>query len=83
MDKGAEVVCVGDEDEEEGAGRRVSMTLTSMTILVATFSKKGRWAKAENVQVQVIGAIRKILGGKSSRIMTSINLASSYRNQGQ
>ena len=59
------------------------MTLTSMNILVATFSKKGRWAKAENVQVQVIEAIRKILGGKSSRIMTSINLASSYRNQGR
>ena len=42
MDGGAEDVYVGDEDEREGARRRASLTLTSMDILAAPFSKQGR-----------------------------------------
>lgn len=41
MDGGAEDVCVGDEDEQEGVRRRASLTLTSMDILAAPFVSQG------------------------------------------
>ena len=84
MDGGVEDVFMGDEDKQEGARRRASLTLTGMNVLAATFSKQGRWAKAEKVQVQVIEATRRVLRENHSWTMTSMaNLASSYKNQGR
>ena len=37
-------------------------TLSSMASLAATFRKQGRWNEAEELDVQVLGARKKVLG---------------------
>jgi len=56
-------------------------TLTSMANLVLTYSNKGRWAEAEEIEVQVMVTSLRVLREEYLDTLTSMaNLALMYRN---
>jgi hypothetical protein len=57
-------------------------TLTSMANLASTYWDQGRWAEAEDLQVQVIETTKRVLGDEHpNTLITMHNLAFSLQSQ--
>ncbi|KAK5699194.1 hypothetical protein LTR17_023447, partial [Elasticomyces elasticus] len=55
-----------------------------MADLAATYRNQGRWKKAEELEVEVMEASRRVLGGEHPSTLSSMaNLTATYCNQGR
>jgi len=64
--------------------RSIPTRFTSINNLASTYSKQGRWKKAEELQVAVMERRKRVLGEEHSDSLTSIgNLALTYAKQGR
>ena len=55
-----------------------------MANLASTYQNQGRWKEAEDLEVQVMETMKRVLGQEHPSTLTSMaNLASTYRNQGR
>jgi hypothetical protein len=58
-------------------------TLSSMGLIGLAYSLGGRWKEAKELEIQVMKTRQRILGKEHPDTLISIvNLASTYRNQG-
>jgi hypothetical protein len=58
--------------------------LASMCNLASTYCRLGQWKDAEELEVQVMEATKRVLGEEHPHTLTSTgNLASTYRSLGQ
>jgi hypothetical protein len=65
-------------------GQEHSDTLSSVANLASTYRSQGRWAEAEELEVQVMEARNRVLGPEHPDTLASIgNLASTFWNQGR
>ncbi|KAF1985833.1 hypothetical protein K402DRAFT_454822 [Aulographum hederae CBS 113979] len=72
------------EDEKRKLGDEHPDTLNNMHSLALTFSRQGRWVKAEELFVQVVEIQKKIQGEEDLGTLNSMNgLASTILNQGR
>ena len=56
----------------------------SMGNFASTYLNQGRWAEAEQLQVQVLETRKRVLGEEHPDLLASMgNLASTYWNQGR
>lgn len=57
-------------------------TLSSMSNLASAFWHQARWEKAESLFVHAMETSKSVLGEGHPETLSSMNLASTYRNQG-
>lgn len=59
-------------------------TLNNMGKLASIYKNQGRWAEAEDLEVQVTETTKRVLGQEHPDMLRSMaNFATTYRNQGR
>jgi hypothetical protein len=65
-------------------GQEHPSTLSSMANLASTYRNEGRWKEAEELEVQVMEATKRVLGKEHPSTLTSMNnLARILKSQGR